>query len=267
MIKRWQRRKRESLCRVLNPPPLRECPCIRASINGSWYTASRSVEVAEPIAPEPSVKKRKTAHNKTPAAKIIAAGPSMINPYASNVQTQTNGQRQAGPSRNSPAYAPRSPPVDRGAEDEDEDDSADEEDDGWYDHSYALSAPQGNNHTDQAMAQGGTEEGAGGYGPIDFSPQSTLGVGVMEAMGYAMNAQYWAGYWMGVARAKADAPAHSAAPVQPPSRRTRRQEPRREEEEDEDEGEVSANHANGHPTNVFVTKKQFFKPGQQPFNR
>jgi hypothetical protein len=137
------------------------------------------------------------------------------------------------------------------------------------------------------------------YGGVDmghagpsFGVQSTGLVSAMDAMGYAMTAQYWAGYWMGVAQAKTTSgpdgtmPAHEVA-IEPadivqaattttqvaasaPKVRRSRKEVLRASREAAARNTAMAPQADAvdpdesiaadEPSNVFITKKQFDRP-------
>lgn len=82
----------------------------------------------------------------------------------------------------------------------------------------------------------------------------------MDAMGYAMTAQYWAGYWMGVAQAK------TASVSQQVDHRQHQTNHNIQTKGLEGNG-ISAVQAGPtqqdgeeEPSNVFITKKQFHKP-------
>ncbi|EJT50158.1 hypothetical protein A1Q1_00625 [Trichosporon asahii var. asahii CBS 2479] len=187
----------------------------------SWYTASKPPEK------ETRIKKRK----KNPYANGSEASPAP-NPYSTSASASTSTPQVERAS--SPTYHPASPePVDKAIEADDEepvvaaDDDEEGEDEGGYDEQEwpgyegaeqeweapesAVTAPQ----TEAPSADAGLA-----YPPPrghwDASPVSRE-----TALGYALNAQYWAGYWMGVARyAPAEgAEGEPAAKKQKPLRR------------------------------------------------
>ena len=216
---------------------------------------------------EPPNKKRKTNANTAQTKDNPEAGPLITNPYAPIAASN----RQNNPSKKSPAYIPPSPPPQREIEEEEDEEAEDEgydQSEEWYDQSYALSAPPGEPHHATQSQQESGGMGHGTFGPPAFGTQSTAEVSIMEAVGHAMTAQYWAGYWMGVAQAK------STSQASTPGRQLVRSQnegqtsvsaPQAEVEDDRgvrSNGQILGNT----PSNVFVTKQRFSRPGPT-FNR
>ncbi|EIW72386.1 hypothetical protein TREMEDRAFT_70708 [Tremella mesenterica DSM 1558] len=147
-----------------------------------WYTpTSQSKVQAVEKNSLPSAKRQKTSKPKTKPNGLIQP---TTNPYApapeSNIQpiTSNNIPRQR---RSSPTYMPQSPPPNPGllVEDEEERDL------------YQEPQIRPDVEWDHIPPQIPT-----------YGVESTEGISVEDAMGYALAAQYWAGYWMGVAKTK-----------------------------------------------------------------
>lgn len=183
-------------------------------LTSRWYTASKPPEK------ETRIKKRKkNPYSGTPAS-------TSTNPYSAPATASPQAERAS-----SPTYRPASPdasePEQQADEDMDADDKEEEQEpeeaveeveDQWP--GYEGAEQEWEEPEPSALEAAPTADAGLAY-PPPRGHWDNSAVTRETALGYALNAQYWAGYWMGVAR-YAPADDSDSAARQPPAKKAKR---------------------------------------------